>query len=179
MFVPDTLSITMKKHKLHFRHWTPQNHRDLVSAGSSLSSMRVVALDVLARMGRGVHLISGPLTSGGLGDFESNKRVFVAGIEHLILEEGLHVFSQMPFEAGMRQFHTVWEQQVGTNKYCWPILHEFYEALFASGRLGTVHFLHGFESSTGARWEYEQCAKFGINTRMLSRQFSKQLLEKA
>lgn len=170
VFTPDYL-MNLNKSFLHHRYWTPDDHRALKEAGHSLRSMRDVAMSVISRMPSGIHMVS------GLGDLQSNFQVFYRTIEHLSETEQLNIFSQMPFEDGMVEYQKRWTESVGGKHYCWPILLEFYKPLFLSRKFDTLHFIHGFESSVGACWEYEQCLKLGIKIRRLSRKFSIDLVE--
>lgn len=159
-----------------FRYWTPQDHIALKQAGSSLRDLRDIAVSVASRIPGGIHMVSGPMTSGGLGDLQRNFEVFRGAIAHVMLNEDHLVFSQMPFEDGMVQYHTWWNNTYGKHNYCWPILLEFYEPLFMAAKFDTMHFIYGFESSVGATWEHDQCKKRGIKIRYLSRAFSLDLV---
>ena len=164
--------------QLHYRFWTPQDHQALKAAGPCLHRNRDIAMTVVSRMPDGIHMASGPMTSGGLGTLEANFEMFYLTIDYLIIHEGLNVFSQMPFEDNMVEYHRLWTAEVGPDKYCWPILLEFYAPLFRllTKKFSTLHFIHGFESSTGARWEYEECLAHGIKIRRLPKGLSKRLM---
>ncbi|MDD5165026.1 MAG: hypothetical protein PHG25_00585 [Candidatus Pacebacteria bacterium] len=164
------------KNKIHHQYWTEQNHQDLKLAGSSLKDMLAVALDVVSRMPPHIHLVSGPITTGGMGTIQENLIVFRQTIEHLHEQEDLNIFSQIPFEVGMIEYHKQWSLNKSQFDYCWPILHEFYGPLFATKRFSVFHFIHGYEKSIGACWEHEQCDVHGISRRYLSYEFSFSLL---
>ncbi len=162
---------------VHYRYWTPADHENIRLAGLCLRKNRDVAMSVISRMPPSIHMASGPMTSGGLGSFEANMELFYRTVEYLIVTEKRNAFSQVPFETGMVAFHQGWVDLVGKRKYCWPILLEFYEMLFATGKFDTLHFIHGFESSIGARWEYDQCLKRGIKIRRLPKSLSHELMK--
>lgn len=159
----------------HYRYWTDEDKADLEQAGASLPKMLEVAIRVAGRMPKGRHIVSGPITSGGMGSRTANMEVFGRAIERLIAE-GKNVFSQTPFEKNMRKFHEYWAGTPKAKEYCWPIIEEFYGPLFDTGLFSTFHFLHGYESSTGARWEHDQCLKRGFAIDYLPKEFSEQLL---
>lgn len=162
---------------IHYKHWTAEDRLALQRAGTSLPDMLKVALDVTARMPSGIHLVSGPITTGGVGTIKDNLLVFKRVIEHLADKERLNIFSQMPFEDGMVAYHQKWRQQTARNgDYCWSILHEFYEPLFAARKFEKFHFIHGFEGSIGACWERDQCMIRGFGKRFLPKELSVSLL---
>jgi hypothetical protein len=161
---------------IHYRHWTVEDRLALKLAGTSLPDMLKVALDVTARMPSGIHIVSGPITTGGVGTIKNNLFVFKRIIEHLAKNEKLNIFSQMPFEDGMVAYHQEWKRTARNGDYCWPILIEFYEPLFAARKFEKFHFIHGFESSIGACWERDQCATRGFGRRILPRELSVSLL---
>jgi len=164
---------------IHYKYWTSEDVVALARAGTSLQAMLDVALNVLSRMPPEVHFVAGRLTSGG-GSTEDNFFVFRRTIEYLHKHEELNIFSQMPFEIGMIAFHKQWIMEHGESEYCWPILFEFYQKLFATKRFVKFHFIHGYRESTGASWEHEQCDVHGIARRYLSRELTNLLMrEKA
>src|SRR5690349_5816882 len=114
---------------IHYRYWTPEDRADLERAGSSLPGMLAIALRVADRMPADIHLVSGPITSGGVGSRIGNMTVFSRAIEELA-SQGLNIFSQAPFEHGMLKYHEYWATTPKANEYCWPILEEFYGPLF-------------------------------------------------
>ena len=77
---------------------------------------------------------------------------------HWLSGTGKTVFDQRPFETPMRRL--VEARRV--SDYAYDLLDEFYLPLFESGHIKELHFLPGWESSVGARWEYEQGLRLGI-----------------
>ena len=161
----------------HYRHWLPSDHIALEQAGSSLEALAAVAVTILTRLPqRSLHFASAPITTGGVGTIEKNMLVLRRCIEYLVHHWQLDVFSQFPFEAPLRAFYDQWMLTAQPNEYCWPILNVFYKRIFEAQRFGTVHFIHGYESSTGARWEFDQCDTHGITRKFLSQKVSTVLL---
>jgi hypothetical protein len=58
-----------------------------------------------------------------------------------------------------------------------PILETFYHTMFSSGRIRKVYFIHGWESSFGARWEHDLCEKLKIEKIYLSPELSQKALQ--
>lgn len=163
-------------HDVHYRYWTSRDRQDLERAGTSLSEMQRIAIRVALRMPPGLHLVSGPITTGGVGTITGNLLVFRRVIERLADAEYRNIFSQLPFETGMVEFHRIWKAQNPNETYCWPILREFYDGLFATGRFAMFHFIHGFRSSIGACWEHDCCQIYSIRKRYLPRQWSTEIM---
>jgi hypothetical protein len=74
-------------------------------------------------------------------------------------EKGFIVFDQMPFE---ETFHRIVSDENLHQKYE-NILTDFYEPLFALGRIDTLYFVKGWESSRGAKWEHNQAKELGLS----------------
>lgn len=164
---------------IHYRYWTPQHIAALgkpVRQHEILPHLRGIALEVIRRMPPRIHFVCGPISTGGVGSVSGNMAVFKGVIEHLSRTEHLNLFSQMPFEEGLFAYHRQWQRdRPGT--YPEPILTEFYDELFATGRFERFHFIHGYRSSHGARWEHEQCRPRRIGKRYLSRALSRQIIQ--
>src|SRR3989344_9432065 len=79
----------------------------------------------------------------------------------------LNLFRQLPFQGVMIRLGTSWKGQ----GYCMPLLTEFYQPVFESGYIKTVHFIPGWEKSFGAKWEHEQCGRLGIERIYLPEDF--------
>ena len=164
---------------IHYHHWTARHRRMLQEAGTSLPKMIEIALEVISLMPPDIHMVSGPVSTGGLGNVKDNLTVLRLGVEWLEEAEGRNVFSQIQFEVGMNGYHTEWSKTCKAGDYCWPILNEFYAPLFATRKFRMFHFLHGYEASVGARWEHLQCQKHGIRKRYLPRSLSRELMSVA
>lgn len=124
-----------------------------------MSELVPLAIAVLGRMPQPISMVSGPITTGGLGSREKNIQIFAAAIAALEAE-GVSVFNQLPFQDVMA---AAWRRWAGKG-YCMAILDDFYAPLLHSGKIRKLHFIPGWESSVGARWEFDQCRKLGIET---------------
>lgn len=103
--------------------------------------------------------VCGPISTGGLGSLEKNLDVFHATIERLVCQDVV-VFNQMPFESVILAMRSGYESAQESNQ---ALLDEFYFPIFSSGLVRNVYFIHGWESSYGAKWEREQALRFDIN----------------
>ena len=106
-------------------------------------------------MPKPVSLVSGPISTGGAGSLEKNLELFAEAIAHLEMH-GENVFDQLPFENKITEFSKDYKG------YYMPILEDFFLPLFKSGKIAKIWFMPGWETSTGAKWEYEQAEKLGI-----------------
>ncbi len=152
--------------KLHFNHWTAAD-KMILAETKTFRDLAELALSVITRMPTGIEMVSGPISTGGVGSIEGNRKVFERVIEVLINEEKKNIFSQMPFEDKMVEFYKVWHTENPTEKYCLPILEDFYEPIFSSGRIAALNFIHGWESSFGAKWEHDNCERWNMVKRYL------------
>ncbi len=157
--------------EIHWRQWTDDEKRELDSA-KDFKQLSHIAISIISRMSGDVHMVSGPISTGGVGTVEGNGKVFANVIEILITEQGINIFSQMPFEEKMVKLYREWFKNNPNEKYCRPILDDFYEPLFSSGKVKVLHFIYGWESSTGARWENESCERWVIERRYLPKELS-------
>ena len=148
--------------QIHFKFWTKKDRAKLAKV-RSFGDLCQVALDVIRRNPLGkVHMVSGPITTGGTGTLKGNLAVFQATIEALA-QNGYNVFSQIPFEEQLVLLHNEWRLQNSDKKgYCMPILYDFYEPIFTSGLVEAMHFIPDWRSSFGAKWEHEITRSLGI-----------------
>lgn len=170
-------------HPVHLRHWLPADLAALVQLGSSrtteFSDVGRLGASIVTRHPGLLHMVSGPITSGlTMGrehSREDNLKVFGAVIERLADIEGLDMFSQMPFEDILGVLDGRWKASNPAADYCRPLLDGFYRPVFETGLIDTMHFMHGYETSKGARWEFEVCAELGIKTRLLPKRLSEKI----
>lgn len=162
---------------IHYRHLSEVHRKALTTVGTSLVGLREIALSVIDGMPPDIHMVSGPMTTGGLGTIPENLAVLYRTVEWLGEHENLNIFSQFPFEEAMIAYHAVWAKTCRPGDYCWPILHDFYAYLFATRKIKKIHFIHGYRQSTGANWEHEQCDLWGIEKRYLPAKLATQLFE--
>jgi hypothetical protein len=124
-----------------------------LSRANSFAAIAKVALGALARMPVSPYLISGPINTGGKGNAEGNLRAYKRAIAY-VERQGKSVFNQLVAEMEFRRLYKAWIEKEG-DKYPWPILHEFYEPIFRSGKIKGIYSMPDWQSSTGARWERE------------------------
>jgi hypothetical protein len=160
----------------HYRHWGEKEKLALANAGS-FKELGKVVVDILSIMPGGVNVVSGPISTGGMGTTAANIAVFKNIVEILTEDMGLNILSWVPFEIKIHDLHTEWSKTNGKG-YCMPILEDFYHAAFCSNKITKVHFIHGWESSFGARWEHELCDKLGIEKVYLSKELSQKALNR-
>jgi hypothetical protein len=149
----------------HLKYWTDADKQALTRA-SSFSEMTEIALRIMRNMPRGIHVVSGPVSTGGFGNVEDNMKAFEMTVEDLH-EKGINVLSWAPFEEVIRVLLKEWRKANPGAGYCMPILKDFYLPLFESGLIMDVHFIFGWESSFGSRWEHGQCVRLNINRHFL------------
>lgn len=160
---------------VHFRSWHENDAIDIAQS-SDFKQLAVVAQRIIARTSEPLHMVSGPISTGGVGSIPGNMSVLRGVIEILHREEGLAVFSQVPFEGRMVGLYEIWHKENLDKPYCMPILEDFYWPIFDSGRIAQLHFIHGWESSFGARWEHEACTQLRIGRRYLPKEMTAQAL---
>lgn len=119
-----------------------------------------IALEVLGRFESHAVMLSGPMTTGGKGSIEENFKTYRKGLAFL-KHHKLPVFNQLPAESEFRRLWLDWYNQ-GNRGYCWPILDDFYEPIFASGKIKSIHFIPDWQSSTGCNRERELALRFSL-----------------
>lgn len=142
------------------RHYWIQEEHDAVKNVKTMDEAAEIALKILARMSAGekpIVQLCGPMTTGGLGDFEKNMARFNRAVK-AAHERGLLVFDQVMFQEAMVRICNCKEG----DPYPMDILEVFYRKVFYSGHIGKTLFLSGWESSLGARWERELALKLQI-----------------
>jgi hypothetical protein len=161
--------------ELHFNHWI-QADRIALGKVRTFKDLAELAISILARIPGHVEMVSGPISTGGVGSIDGNRKVFERAIEILVNESKVNIFSQMPFEDKMVEFYKAWHAEHPEEKYCTPILDEFYEPIFSSGKVAVLHFINGWESSFGAKWEHDSCSRWNIMRKYLSPELSQRAL---
>ena len=146
----------------------------------SFAEVGQIALDVLMTFPAETHgriaQVCGPISTGGFG-IEMNRKVFSRAIELLRRNSEL-VFDQMPLESAISRLSTEWRMHPhNQGEYCWPILHDIYQHLFASGSIGVLIVLPGAAGSTGTRWEQNQGRILGMTIKDYPDYLYQQILE--
>ena len=102
--------------------------------------------------------ICGPMSTGGLGNFEDNMRLFNFAVEKAT-ENGLLVFNQIPFQGAMIRI-IQWEPG---QPYCVDLLEVFYRKVLESGLIHRTLFLPDLaEFQRSSIWERELVKRLGI-----------------
>lgn len=145
-------------------HKTLQQERGNISA-SSFSELAEIAISHIEEIGCS-DVVCGPITNGGFRDLEKNLNAFAATIMAL-RSLRRNVFNQLAYEGELWRLQDEWGKNGGTGLN--PILTEFYEPIFRSGKLRRAHFMHGWESSVGARWERSLLTELDFEIRDIPR----------
>jgi hypothetical protein len=140
----------------------------------SFDALADAAHEKLLLLGRGTGLVSGPITTGGLGSKDENLLLFGHTIDRL--RQTYKLFDQRPFEHAIHRLRVNWVA-AGNAGYCDPILHVFYRRVIHSGLIGYAFFIPGWESSVGARWEHDELRKAGARIEYLSASWFSQEFE--
>ncbi|MBU1046401.1 DUF4406 domain-containing protein [Patescibacteria group bacterium] len=122
-----------------------------------------IAWGILNRIPQPIEIVCGPISTGGKGSIEANMSYLNEWISEL-QKKGHNVFSQIPFEDPMHKMIKLFK----TKGYPNWILNDFYLPIFKSGLIKKFNFIPGWQSSTGACWEYGQAQKIGIEVAFLS-----------
>ncbi len=97
--------------------------------------------------------VSGPLTSGGYG-YEENQRRFIIAQQKL-RADGYTVFDY--FEGNHDERHIV------SLELPWEAVMEYYhKPIMATGLISTVFMMPRWQESNGARWECEYAEALGL-----------------
>lgn len=136
-------------------YWTPFNIFDLMES-DTFEALFSVAHSILLRMPQPVAMVCGPISSGGKGSKEENLKIFKKTIKELS-DKKIMIFSQMPFEEPMWRI-----QKTAYYKGGYHTLEGFYLPIFESGLIKRFYFIRGWEGSFGAKWEYAQAKRLGI-----------------
>jgi len=141
--------------KRNGHYWTEEDKAALAAA-QDFPDLTAIAFRVLNRMPKPIAQVCGPISSGGYGSLEKNLAAFDATIDHLIAQK-LNIFDQIPFERPMFRI-------IGQNRdeLRHKLLTDFYLPIFEAGLISRLYFMHGWESSHGATWEFEQAKRLGM-----------------
>ena len=137
------------------QYWKEEDFEGVKQA-KDFKELYVIAEKILKIMPRPIVQVCGPIGTGGLGNVEDNLKAFDKTIRYL-QAKGLNVFDQMPFEWPMQDLKKKVTDGANT------ILQDFYLPLFESGKIKTLYFIKGWETSYGANWEHDQAKRIGID----------------
>ena len=111
--------------------------------------------------GEKIFELCGPITTGGVGSIQGNNDKMVRVVEK-IRTMGHKVFAHTDYTKEILAIKSELQKHNRFYYYDWDLLYDCFDPLFASGLLDGLIFLEDFESSTGARWEYDMALKYGI-----------------
>lgn len=133
----------------------------LLEKATTFEELAEIALKTLEAMPQPIGMVSGPISTGGLGSKEENIEVFQKVINWL-QDAGISIFDQMPFEKHMwRIIQTPYYKKEN------QLLEKFYLPIFESGFVKMMYFIPGWQSSVGAKWEHERVIRLGIEIILL------------
>lgn len=161
-------------HDLHFRNWNDADYEAAHNA-KDFHALAETAMTVLNRYPGKLGMVSGPISTGGFGSPEKNMAVFRSVVEYLSTDKHLNIFSQVPFEIPMHRLHSEWTLS-GNTGYCMPILNDFYDVIFGSGKISDLYLIDGWQSSFGARHEVEFCKETDIEIHELGKDLALEAL---
>ena len=133
------------------QYWTKKDWR-CKKKSKDFDELADVGLRILKRMPQPAEMVSGPISSGGLGSIKANLKEFGKYIRCL-KKSGINVFDQMPFEKELYESRDHARDD---------ILNKFYLRLFKSGLIKKLNFMPKWKSSIGARWERKIARKLKI-----------------
>ncbi len=142
----------------------------------SFTELAELALAILSQFNDSVVMVSGPISTGGRGSIEKNIEAFAKTKAHLE-KRGHLVFSQTPVQETIARLAKEWRKANNKplNRYCRPILTEFYLPIFKSGRVVKMFFRPDWKSSIGSRWERKKARLLRIEIEDLGPRFDKKL----
>lgn len=136
------------------KYWREEDYRDLENA-QDFKDLYRIANRIFGRMPEDLGQVCGPIATGGLRSVSKNLEVFDRAIRKL-QEEGKIIFDQIPFEWPMQELKKKIPDGAKT------ILEDFYLPILSSGKVTTLYFIPGWETSKGATWEHEMALRLGI-----------------
>lgn len=144
------------------RYYEPEDHERMRDA-TTFEEMLQIAFGIIERMPDDVGMVSGPITTGGLGSRDANIEHFQATINAL-QGRGFAILDQMPME---RHFWRIMEDTSYYRPEDDHLLEVFYGTLFDQGLIRTLWMMPGWRGSYGATWEHARARKAGMIIRCL------------
>jgi hypothetical protein len=132
-----------------------------VAKASTMEELAEVAIRFLRRISKKGHEvieICGPMTTGGLGDFNANMKRYNHAIK-MAVQSGYVVFDLPFFQPAIVR---ILDFKEGQPNYNWEILHVFLRKVFESRYIVKGFFLPDWQSSIGASWEREEFERLKI-----------------
>mgnify|MGYP001588536864 FL=1 len=114
---------------------------------------------VIRDLGDKTHIVSGPISTGGVGSRTGNMARIKWTNDQLAQQ--FTIFDHSLFEDKIFALKKAWLLSGGRG-YCWPILDTVYSRIFESGCIVELHLMPDWRSSTGSQWEKQTCQQLGI-----------------
>lgn len=154
-----------KHHSL--RHYRDEHYFAMDNA-KSYEELVPIAIEILKSMPQPVGQVCGPLTTGGAGSLKKNLEIFENTV-HKLSDAGNNIFNQLPFEKPINAMRNNYGKHEDEKNQI--LLDRFYLYLFNSGLIKKLYFIHGWQSSHGAKWEREIAEKLGLEIIDLPKDF--------
>lgn len=126
---------------------------------------RDIAMDMVSLTEGNLALVSGPISTGGKNSINENLIDFNRDVSlsaKRLNKIGTKVFNQMPFEPFFSAIHTMIDADSNDSYKGQIYLDHFYGPLLETKKFSTLVQRKGWETSTGATWEYEKAKKLGM-----------------
>lgn len=143
------------------KNYYTDQHLRTIRESENIQDFLAIALEILDAMNKDhpdkpIAMICGPISTGGTGSREKNLLLLDRTIQRLKTDK-LFVFSQMPFENDIGRLYQLHPELRGLR-----LLEEFCLPIFESGYIKLTCFIPNWQSSFGAKWEFEQAKRLGI-----------------
>ena len=141
--------------------------------GPTFQNLADIARTQLQAFGGKAEIVCGPISTGGYGNVVANLLMFNHAIE-VLQAHGRRVWSQVPFEAGLAELHNKWMEEHPTATYCYPIMTDFYWPILTPDLVCRAWFIdgeRGWETSTGAKMEWQRLGELGIDRRLFKEEW--------
>jgi hypothetical protein len=151
-------------------HWTQDDYAAM-HASETLRHLANVGIRMVQELqdhspDGSVTILSGPMTTGGVGSFEGNIHLFEHAID-VVREHGYIVFNQLPFQHGLIRILNLHKDKVffepGGDPKTYPqqILDGFYWPLFEARGLDHLLLLPTWVTSNGSTQELTKAFDIG------------------
>lgn len=140
------------------KYYTPEV-LERINASKDFSEAAGIAIDILKKIPQPIAQVCGPITTGGKGSIKENTTVIENTVKKLS-KQGINICNQTKFNTPIRRFRA--ESKLNDIDSNTLVLEKFHKPILDSGLIKKFYFVHGWESSTGSRWERAQAKKLGI-----------------
>ncbi len=141
-------------------HWE-DHHIERAKSANDFKLLGELVCEVAEKMPKPLFMVSGPMTTGGMGSYSKNILLFQHAIDEAI-KAGVTVFNQTMLEEHLQRLVREWLTCNPESEYCNHVLTDVYEALLASGHIHGVYFMPDWHTSRGARWEREASERLNV-----------------